>query len=186
MTKVHPHATAVEEPPRPESPRAGGGRAAAEATVLTVWRKSLLFNGNGFTVFDSKGHLVFRVDNYSSGSRDCIVLMDAAGKPLLTIRRKVPNTPTPTPPSLIFGSETVSCYAFSRVSEFLNCDTVSYPFFRHAKLQLRVSKRDVRSKSLHIWIGFINNLCSFSFCFALFGTPSSENFDLYEREIGIR
>ncbi|THU57977.1 hypothetical protein C4D60_Mb03t09270 [Musa balbisiana] len=88
MTKVHPHATAAEEPPRPESPRAGGGRAAGEATVLTVWRKSLLFNGNGFTVFDSKGRLVFRVDNYSSGSRDCIVLMDTAGKPLLTIRRK--------------------------------------------------------------------------------------------------
>ncbi|RWW33013.1 hypothetical protein BHE74_00029880 [Ensete ventricosum] len=90
MTKVHPHATAAVEPPRPE---------AAEATVLTVWRKSLLFNGNGFTVFDSKGHLVFRVDNYSSGSRDCVVLMDGAGKPLLTIRRKVPN-PTKQKPNL--------------------------------------------------------------------------------------
>ncbi|KAI0498148.1 hypothetical protein KFK09_021389 [Dendrobium nobile] len=62
---------------------------AAAPTTLTVWRKSLLFNCNGFTVFDSKGNLIYRVDNYSkSGSQGEIVLMDAAGKPCLTIRRK--------------------------------------------------------------------------------------------------
>ncbi|WOK93665.1 hypothetical protein Cni_G02365 [Canna indica] len=90
MTKVHPNTTAAEiaaadeEWPRAEPPCFGGG----SAVVLTVWRKSLIFHGNGFTVFDSKGNLVFRVDNYSSGSRNKIVLMDTAGKPLLTIRRK--------------------------------------------------------------------------------------------------
>jgi uncharacterized protein YxjI len=62
--------------------------------VLTVWRKSLLFNCDGFTVFDATGGLAFRVDRYgsSSGSRrraEDIVLMDAAGKPLLTVRRKI-------------------------------------------------------------------------------------------------
>lgn len=64
---------------------------ADQAVVLTVWKKSLLFNCNGFTVFDSKGNLLFRVDNYmaTSGSNGEIVLMDAAGKPLLTMRRKV-------------------------------------------------------------------------------------------------
>ncbi|CAL9123240.1 unnamed protein product [Musa textilis] len=72
MTKVHPNASS------------GGGEAAA----LTVWRKSLLFHGDGFTVFDAKGNLVFRVDNYASGSKGEIVLMEADGKPLLTIRRK--------------------------------------------------------------------------------------------------
>lgn len=61
---------------------AGGGGA------VTVWRKSLLFNGNGFTVFDSEGNLALRVDNYASG-RNEILLMDADGKPLHTIRRKV-------------------------------------------------------------------------------------------------
>ncbi|KAJ8484588.1 hypothetical protein OPV22_017073 [Ensete ventricosum] len=72
MTKVHPNASS------------GGG----EATALTVWRKSLLFHGDGFTVFDAKGNLVFRVDNYASGRKGEIVLMEADGKPLLTIRRK--------------------------------------------------------------------------------------------------
>ncbi|XP_009417847.2 protein LURP-one-related 8 isoform X1 [Musa acuminata AAA Group] len=87
MPKVHPNAAAAAESPTAEASCDGRARAA-EATALTVWRKSLLFNGNGFTVFDSKGNLVFRVDNYSSGSSDEIVLMDAAGKPLLTIRKK--------------------------------------------------------------------------------------------------
>ncbi|KAJ6865647.1 hypothetical protein NC651_036038 [Populus alba x Populus x berolinensis] len=60
------------------------------AVVLTVWKKSLLFNCHGFTVYDGRGNLVFRVDNYmaTSGNNGEIVLMDAAGKPLLTIRRK--------------------------------------------------------------------------------------------------
>ncbi|GAB4826526.1 hypothetical protein Ancab_033421 [Ancistrocladus abbreviatus] len=89
MTKVYPDATTIF-----------GGRAAAaekvkasgsgggEAEVLTVWKKSLLLNCKGFTVYDGKGNLVFRVDNYVAASKAEVVLMDAAGKPLLTIRRK--------------------------------------------------------------------------------------------------
>ncbi|ESQ40003.1 hypothetical protein EUTSA_v10014772mg [Eutrema salsugineum] len=72
-------------------PKGGNNRSlemGGEASVLTVWNKSLMFNCNGFTVFDSKGDLVFRVDNYMHGSRGQILLMDASGKPLLTIRRK--------------------------------------------------------------------------------------------------
>ena len=57
--------------------------------TLLVWKKSLLLNCSGFTVFDSKGELVFRVDNYGTDHREGIVLMDAAGKPLLTMRKKV-------------------------------------------------------------------------------------------------
>ncbi|XP_020593466.1 protein LURP-one-related 8-like [Phalaenopsis equestris] len=56
--------------------------------TLTVWRKSLLFNCKGFTVFDAEGNLVFRVDKYDRSDKGEIVLMDAAGNPLLTIRRK--------------------------------------------------------------------------------------------------
>ncbi|KAL6998539.1 hypothetical protein U1Q18_008667 [Sarracenia purpurea var. burkii] len=92
MTKVYPNATA-----------AAAAAAAIAATseklkpfpssdgnsvVLTVWKKSLLFNCDGFTVFDTKGNLVFRVDNYSVGSKEDIILMDASGNSLLTIRRK--------------------------------------------------------------------------------------------------
>ncbi|XP_009383277.2 protein LURP-one-related 8 [Musa acuminata AAA Group] len=82
MTKVHPSAAAC---------CATGedvGRNGFGASVLTVWRKSLLFSCRGFTVFDAEGSLVFRVDTYGSGSTGEVVLMDAAGKPLLTLRRK--------------------------------------------------------------------------------------------------
>lgn len=81
MAKVHPSAAAAAA--------CTGGGGVRPAAVLTVWRRSLLFNGNGFAVFDAKGNLVFRVDNYASGSKAEVLLMDAAGKPLLTIRRKV-------------------------------------------------------------------------------------------------
>nr|XP_004246773.3 protein LURP-one-related 5-like [Solanum lycopersicum] len=67
-------------------------------SIFTVWKKSSMsFQGtDGFTVFDKQGRLVFRVDNYtrrknraiaSRGSRSGgLVLMDAQGKPLLTLR----------------------------------------------------------------------------------------------------
>ncbi|GLJ37056.1 hypothetical protein SUGI_0750810 [Cryptomeria japonica] len=57
-------------------------------TALTVWKRSLVFNCNGFSVFDSIGNLAFRVDNYDSGYKSEVVLMDAAGNSLLTMRRK--------------------------------------------------------------------------------------------------
>lgn len=81
MTKVYPNTTAASVTSSPD----GKGNAA----ILTVWKKSLLFSCNGFTVFDSKGDLLFRVDNYMASNKGEIVLMDAAGKPLYTIRRKV-------------------------------------------------------------------------------------------------
>ena len=59
------------------------------ATALTVWKKSLLFSCSGFTVFDPSGNIIFRVDNYCSDPRNEVVLMDAAGIALLTMRRKV-------------------------------------------------------------------------------------------------
>lgn len=59
-------------------------------TVLTVWKKSLLFScDGGFTVFDSNGDLVFRMDIVNDTHN--LLLMDAQGKPLLTLRRKLPS-----------------------------------------------------------------------------------------------
>ncbi|TVU18686.1 hypothetical protein EJB05_34797 [Eragrostis curvula] len=91
MTKVHPNVAS--------SSAAAVGKAAAvapaaareekgEAVSLTVWRRSLLFNGKGFTVFDCKGNLVYRVEINAGGSPREVVLMDADGHGLLTIRRK--------------------------------------------------------------------------------------------------
>lgn len=62
-----------------------------EEKHLTVMKTSLFFAGDGYTVYDCKGELVFRVDSYGPDARekDEIVLMDAQGKCLLTVRRKV-------------------------------------------------------------------------------------------------
>lgn len=54
-------------------------------TKLTVWRKSLVFNCNGFMVIDSTGSLVYRVDNYT-GRPEEVTLMDGSGWPVLTMR----------------------------------------------------------------------------------------------------
>ena len=92
-TKVHPNAAADPVPVSTSCACTGSAAAPDEAeppTVLTVWRKSLLFNCDGFTVYDASGDLAFRVDSYdASGRRRAeVVLMDATGTPLLTVRRK--------------------------------------------------------------------------------------------------
>jgi uncharacterized protein YxjI len=87
MTKVYPNAAS----PLPKSSSNNGGSGESSepnSAELTVWKKSLLFNCDGFTVFDANGDLVYRVDNYMSGNKGEIVLMDASGTCLLTIRRK--------------------------------------------------------------------------------------------------
>ncbi|EMS47616.1 Protein LURP-one-related 8 [Triticum urartu] len=78
--KVHPNVAAASL----ALPAAEKG----EAVSLTVWRRSLLFNGKGFTVFDTNGNLVFRVETHSRGSPREVVLMDAHGVAILTVRRK--------------------------------------------------------------------------------------------------
>lgn len=69
------------------------GFTCEEETHLTVLKTSLFFAGDGFTVYDSKGDVVFRVDSYGHDSRDMgeLVLMDASGRCLLTVRRKRPS-----------------------------------------------------------------------------------------------
>nr|XP_048319938.1 protein LURP-one-related 5-like isoform X2 [Ziziphus jujuba var. spinosa] len=70
-----------------------GAAPAAEShvSVLTVWkRSSMSFQGtDGFTVFDDHGRLAYRVDNYSRKRGGGLVLMDGAGRALLTLRPQV-------------------------------------------------------------------------------------------------
>ncbi|TKY60672.1 LURP-one-related 17 [Spatholobus suberectus] len=54
--------------------------------TLTVWRKSLVISCKGFTVIDSYGDLVYRVDNYIVHPNE-VILMDASGNSVLTMRR---------------------------------------------------------------------------------------------------
>jgi len=69
----------------------GPGYVFKEEIHLTVLKTSLFFAGDGFTVYDCKGQLVFRVDSYGPDTRDRdeLVLMDPNGRCLLTVRRKV-------------------------------------------------------------------------------------------------
>ncbi|KAL0923152.1 hypothetical protein M5K25_007200 [Dendrobium thyrsiflorum] len=89
--RIHPKAYALESPKSNVSTTLDSQSPPpppAPPVTLTVWRKSLLFNCKGFTVFDAEGNLIFRVDKYDRYSKGEIILMDAAGNPLLTIRRK--------------------------------------------------------------------------------------------------
>ncbi|OVA05247.1 Initiation factor 2B-related [Macleaya cordata] len=45
-------------------------------------------NGNGCTVYDSNGQIVYRIDNYNCLCSDEVYLMDIEGKVLVTIVRK--------------------------------------------------------------------------------------------------
>ncbi|OWM85282.1 hypothetical protein CDL15_Pgr028069 [Punica granatum] len=66
----------------------GGAVKPGTCKSLTVWRKSLLVSCKGFTVIDSNGNLAYRVDNYTRHRPQEVVLMDATGKSVLTLRRQ--------------------------------------------------------------------------------------------------
>lgn len=96
MCRIHPDESRCEYQSRREKngdPVGGGGGGVGS---LTVWKKSSMsFQGtDGFTVFDDRGRLVFRVDNYSRRGQCAsggggLVLMDGVGNALLTLRPKV-------------------------------------------------------------------------------------------------
>ncbi|KAK4400769.1 protein LURP-one-related 11 [Sesamum angolense] len=62
--------------------------SSSEREVFTVWMKSLVISSNGCTVFNSKGDIVFRVDNYQTRHSTEILLMDYNGQVLFSIKRK--------------------------------------------------------------------------------------------------
>ncbi|KAI3990522.1 hypothetical protein MKX01_022822, partial [Papaver californicum] len=61
-----------------------GINGESSTASLTVWRKSQVFNCNGFTVIDSSGNIVYRVNYIGEGSKK-IILMDGLGKTVFTI-----------------------------------------------------------------------------------------------------
>ncbi|MCD9646636.1 hypothetical protein HAX54_036646 [Datura stramonium] len=56
--------------------------------TFTIWMKSLVFHGNGCTVFNSKGEIVFRVDNYQERNSNQVFLMDLCGQVLFSIKKE--------------------------------------------------------------------------------------------------
>ncbi|KAA3460147.1 protein LURP-one-related 4-like [Gossypium australe] len=73
--KVHPQASVSDPSP-------------AGRQTFTVWMKSLVCHTNGCTVFDSKGDIVYRVENYDSKGGCEVQLMDLQGNILYSILSK--------------------------------------------------------------------------------------------------
>ncbi|PIN19584.1 hypothetical protein CDL12_07726 [Handroanthus impetiginosus] len=79
MAKVHPRTSRVTTSCQYSS---------SEREIFTVWMKSLVINGNGYAVFNSKGEVVFRVDNYQTRHSSEVLLMNFNGDVLFSIKRK--------------------------------------------------------------------------------------------------
>ncbi|KAL0448011.1 UNVERIFIED_CONTAM: protein LURP-one-related 11 [Sesamum latifolium] len=80
MAKVHPKISRIGNSCHEYS--------SSERGVFTVWMKSLVIGSNGCTVFNSKGEIVFRVDNYQTRCSREVLLMDYNGRVLFSIKRK--------------------------------------------------------------------------------------------------
>ena len=77
--KVHPQA---------QMPTCSSYMTSKKET-FTISMKSLVFHGNGCTVFDSNEEIIYRIDNYDKKSSNEVHLMDLRGKVLFSIRRNV-------------------------------------------------------------------------------------------------
>ncbi|KAK6263088.1 hypothetical protein QUC31_008904 [Theobroma cacao] len=87
MIKVHPLAAAAAAAAVPSS-SSSSSYVTSRRETFTVWMKSLVMQGNGCTVYNENGEIVYRVDNYDKKSSDEVCLMDLQGKVLFTILRK--------------------------------------------------------------------------------------------------
>uniref|UniRef100_A0A1D1Z190 Protein LURP-one-related 11 n=1 Tax=Anthurium amnicola TaxID=1678845 RepID=A0A1D1Z190_9ARAE len=83
MGRVYPQPVAQASSSSSTSPP-----PTSQREVFTIWMKSLVLNGNGCTVYDSKGRLAYRVDNYDCKRADEVYLMDLPGKVLFKILRR--------------------------------------------------------------------------------------------------
>ncbi|XP_059661758.1 protein LURP-one-related 4-like [Cornus florida] len=62
--------------------------SSSHRDTYTIYMKSLVLRGNGCTVFNSNGEIVYRIDNYDSKCCSEVFLMDLKGRVLCTILRK--------------------------------------------------------------------------------------------------
>ncbi|XAR70313.1 hypothetical protein NMG60_11027123 [Bertholletia excelsa] len=81
MAKVHPQSLPPPPPPPPSY-------MTSRRETFTIWMKSLVFHGNGCTVFDSNGEIVYRIDNYDERRGKEAYLMDLRGTVLFSLVRK--------------------------------------------------------------------------------------------------
>ena len=88
MTKVHPQ-TFTAAASAPPSPASLDSYITSKREAFTLWMKSLVIQGNGCTVYNSDGEIVYRIDNYDKKGSSEVYLMDLQGKVLFTIVRRV-------------------------------------------------------------------------------------------------
>ncbi|XP_023752096.1 protein LURP-one-related 11 [Lactuca sativa] len=79
MSRVYPHR------PSPSSP---SPYMSSKLESFTIWMKSLVFNTHGCTVYNSKGEIIYRVDNYDNKCGQEVYLMDIRGNVLYSLRQK--------------------------------------------------------------------------------------------------
>ena len=59
---------------------------------LTVSQNALSASGEGFTISDENGNVIFKMDGHALSIRDRCTLLDCDGNPILTARKKVKFT----------------------------------------------------------------------------------------------
>ncbi|XP_071696277.1 protein LURP-one-related 4-like [Rutidosis leptorrhynchoides] len=82
MAKIHPCL------PSSSSSSSSSSFSTNQRETYTIWMKSLVLNSNGYTVYNSNGSVVFRIDNYDSKCSNEVYLMDLRGNVVCTILRK--------------------------------------------------------------------------------------------------
>ncbi|XP_019156028.1 PREDICTED: protein LURP-one-related 11-like [Ipomoea nil] len=79
--KIHPQISS-------SSSNSCSNYVTSKRETLTIWMKSLVFHGNGCTAYNSKGEIVFRVDNYQEKNSTKVYLMDLHGQVLFSIQKQ--------------------------------------------------------------------------------------------------
>ncbi|KAG6533774.1 protein LURP-one-related 12-like isoform X1 [Zingiber officinale] len=98
--------------------------AAAAASAWTVWKKSsMAFHGtDGFSIYDGKGNLAFRVENYSRKHK-CfageLLLMDGAGNALMALKPQILSLHNRWSG---FSANKTQVFSMRRPSIFQSCD----------------------------------------------------------------
>ncbi|KAL4565532.1 hypothetical protein LXL04_029630 [Taraxacum kok-saghyz] len=81
MAKIYPQAPS-------SSPPSSSPYLSSKQECFTIWMKSLVYNSHGCTAYNSKGEIIYRVDNYDKKCSSRVYLMDIRGNVLFSIQRK--------------------------------------------------------------------------------------------------
>ncbi|ESQ29034.1 hypothetical protein EUTSA_v10023707mg [Eutrema salsugineum] len=111
---------------------------STERETFTVWMKSLVYQTNGLTVYNSNGEITYRVENYDKATNE-VHIMDLHGNILFTIRKKK---------LWFFGS----WYVYREGGSLSSTEEVK-PFVRIKRSSIRDGDWEVRDETSEVfWI----------------------------------